>query len=253
MITRITFFLIFSSLQFEFGLADECKWDSSCLCKFTNGSVIDLKPINTKYRDGKEWMFKFTDPTKQQANFQYAFNPCYTVKTSDDCTDSIACQQYVTGDPPEYFPLATMKGEEFITADALYVRYAAVGGDTARTLTVKLVCISSGDDTFEPVGQPDPQKNFYNYTLTSQHCCSSVPASHISLGTILCIIFIVVVVIYIIAGVLVNKFVRGATGAEIIPNRSFWTQQPGLIKEGFQFTGGKIRGCFTRDSTYDTI
>lgn len=42
--------------------------------------------------------------------------------------------------------------------------------------------------------------------------------------------FLVIVVIYLVVGVLVNKFVRGATGAELIPNRSFWAELPSLIK-----------------------
>ena len=35
---------------------------------------------------------------------------------------------------------------------------------------------------------------------------------------------------YFIAGILVMKFVKGATGKELIPNYAFWSDLPHLIK-----------------------
>eukprot|EP00118_Oscarella_pearsei_P023344 m.278909 g.278909 ORF g.278909 m.278909 type:complete len:488 (+) comp40615_c0_seq9:4191-5654(+) len=52
------------------------------------------------------------------------------------------------------------------------------------------------------------------------------------------IIFFVGLVIYFLSGILIMKFKTGATGKEMIPNISFWTYLPGLIKvsKGLQQT-----------------
>jgi len=39
----------------------------------------------------------------------------------------------------------------------------------------------------------------------------------------------------VVGGMLVNKFVRGATGPEILPNYAFWSDFPALLKEGWTF------------------
>ena len=36
--------------------------------------------------------------------------------------------------------------------------------------------------------------------------------------------------VYIAAGVAFNKFRRGASGKELVPNLGFWTTLPGLVK-----------------------
>merc|ERR1712050_468611 len=64
-------------------------------------------------------------------------------------------------------------------------------------------------------------------------------------GSILLIVFFVVIVVYFIAGMLFLKFVKKNEGAEIIPNKSFWTALPGLIKDGFLFFFGKCRSLIS--------
>ncbi len=36
--------------------------------------------------------------------------------------------------------------------------------------------------------------------------------------------------VYIIGGVLYNKFAKGAKGVELIPNIEFWKELPGLVR-----------------------
>jgi hypothetical protein len=40
--------------------------------------------------------------------------------------------------------------------------------------------------------------------------------------------------VYILGGVIINHR-AGATGWDLMPNRSFWSSLPGLIKDGFRF------------------
>ena len=42
--------------------------------------------------------------------------------------------------------------------------------------------------------------------------------------------FFVALVVYFIAGILVMKFHKGATGKELIPNYAFWSELPLLVK-----------------------
>ena len=42
--------------------------------------------------------------------------------------------------------------------------------------------------------------------------------------------FLSVLFVYLVGGVLFNKFQRGATGKELVPNYSFWSELPGLVK-----------------------
>ena len=42
--------------------------------------------------------------------------------------------------------------------------------------------------------------------------------------------FFVLVIVYLVGGVLYMRFVRGATGIEMVPNLEFWKEVPALVK-----------------------
>lgn len=44
--------------------------------------------------------------------------------------------------------------------------------------------------------------------------------------------FFALLVVYLVAGILFNKYHKGATGKEVIPNVNFWTDFPLLVKVG---------------------
>jgi hypothetical protein len=62
----------------------------------------------------------------------------------------------------------------------------------------------------------------------------------ISPGSVLLIIFFVLLVAYLLIGTLYMRFARGAQGAEMIPNVEFWGNLPGLVKDGVAFAWRKI-------------
>jgi len=43
------------------------------------------------------------------------------------------------------------------------------------------------------------------------------------------------VVVYLIAGVLILKFVKKEEGINLIPNRTIWVKIPGLVKVKYTF------------------
>lgn len=55
-------------------------------------------------------------------------------------------------------------------------------------------------------------------------------SSGLSTGSLLCIIFFVLLTIYFLGGACALRMTRGAQGTELIPNLEFWSQLPGLVR-----------------------
>ncbi|XP_077998023.1 cation-dependent mannose-6-phosphate receptor-like [Glandiceps talaboti] len=74
---------------------------------------------------------------------------------------------------------------------------------------------------------------YYLFEFGSSVACStSSGSSGLSVGSIICIIFFVVVLIYLIGGVLYQRCAVGAKGMEQIPNIVFWRELGNLIADG---------------------
>ncbi|XP_011403528.1 PREDICTED: uncharacterized protein LOC105312512 isoform X1 [Amphimedon queenslandica] len=100
------------------------------------------------------------------------------------------------------------------------VTYAELHND-AYQFQVTGKCVGQMDCVEEPPSQP-----------SDGHKKESVigPA-----GLVLTILFFVALLIYFIAGALVMKYHKGATGKELIPNYLFWSELPFLVKDGCLF------------------
>lgn len=75
---------------------------------------------------------------------------------------------------------------------------------------------------------------FYLFEMDSSVACP-VEESHLSVGSILLIVFAVLVGIYIIGGFLYQRFVVGAKGMEQFPNITFWKELGNLVADGCDF------------------
>ncbi|KAJ7384165.1 hypothetical protein OS493_023494 [Desmophyllum pertusum] len=113
-------------------------------------------------------------------------------------------------------------------------RKAAIGDSV---FTVALQC----NETVE--GQVDAMTiatNKYGTVLHSKYACPSPPSSGtstgLSIGSILVITFSCIIIVYIMCGILLNKYARQVEGKEVFPNYSFWADFPYLIKDGCVFT-----------------
>ena len=99
----------------------------------------------------------------------------------------------------------------------------------------------------------DPSGQYFNDYCDNQ-CASPGPSGSkkkkgVSGGDVVLIIFFCGLVMpYLVFGALYMRVRHSATGVDLIPNRGFWVEIPGLIKDGFSFTlsGFKPTNSYTR-------
>ena len=73
----------------------------------------------------------------------------------------------------------------------------------------------------------------YHILATLDNCSLATDAHVCLLCTLLPVLrFLVAVVTYVVVGVLVMKYRKGAQGVELIPNYHFWKDFPFLVKVG---------------------
>ena len=205
----------------------KCEYDESiCGCRTDNG-YISLK----KYEDKP---FQATD-----TRFTYHWSPCKDM-TVGGITSS--CVQQGDTESETYdcgthrsYSTSVKGGNAAFHMDA---------GDKQRHSMISCVCKPNGADVFSFVMEEPTSPGTYDLSLAGDSCCSksgsgpgsSGGAGGLSIGSILLIAVLVVVIVYLLAGVVVQSAVRKAEGRERIPNVSFWSLLPGLVRDGFRFT-----------------
>ncbi|XP_071812528.1 cation-dependent mannose-6-phosphate receptor-like [Apostichopus japonicus] len=212
----------------------------TCSTRLENG-IVNLWPIGNS-SDPPRWRNMSANNPKLDPGFYY-FDPCYPFTVDvDNCTDSLVCRNSSKG--MESIGLAGQSKFGYNQYNQLTIEYAA--GETTgeqKITQVTLICNEFLiEDTLEILGNSTP--NVFKMTLTSRCCCPGVcddSKSGLSFGSVLCILFVCAVFIYLLFGMLYMKFVRGASGIELIPNHEFWSDLPKLISEGvnFVFTCGQ--------------
>ncbi|EDV26658.1 uncharacterized protein TRIADDRAFT_63795 [Trichoplax adhaerens] len=187
-----------------------------------------------------------------------SYSPCYNftepgTPTKGSCKDVAACQTLKS--PSQYVPIGlpspvtyqvnTQKNVQFV--------YKHLYEQKLRTFTLTLVCNKTATKpVFEALANNGA--NYFAELSTICACpngCPSGPGG-LSGGSVLLIIFFVLLSVYFIGGIIFMKYVRNAEGFEAIPNVSFWSSLPSLIKEGFAFTFSRCSGGGS-DSSYDKI
>ena len=108
-------------------------------------------------------------------------------------------------------------------------------------LTVTLTCRDADGETI--TGRQDDAQTF-DIFLTSRCACPGLcryvdPSGDdggIGGGAVFVIILLVVIVVYLVGGMIFLRYRRGATGLEMIPNRSMWLSLVSYAKNGVQFS-----------------
>jgi hypothetical protein len=80
--------------------------------------------------------------------------------------------------------------------------------------------------------------------MTMEHasaCGKPGGKSKISAGSVMLILFFVLVVVYLAAGIAYNALKNGERGLQMIPQYEFWSQFPFLIVDGFKFILHKLQ------------
>lgn len=121
-------------------------------------------------------------------------------------------------------------------------KYTSHCGYEPRKARIMITCdnnVKSGEETVK-IFEEEIDKTedcYYLFEISTPDICIKEPPITISLsvGSILVIIFIVVVCLYILLGFLYNRLVLGAKGKEQIPNYSFWQDFGNLQADGCNY------------------
>ncbi|XP_060076813.1 uncharacterized protein LOC132556417 [Ylistrum balloti] len=215
-----------------------CVKKGPCSCA-TPAFTVDLKPLSTR----PQRLLQAND-----ANYTYIYSPC--IATGEPCGDGsftdIAMCQIRKGSPSANWVVGTQASAKFTGSPddgSLQIEYTAFSQDITRTGQVSVVC-SDEEASFSHLGTG---VTVYKFQLKTKYACK--PNTGLSVGSVLLIIFFMLLLVYIIGGILFMRYVRKAQGVEMIPNRELWAELPLLIKDGILFVS---RGCKT-DSTYSQI
>jgi len=233
-------------------LAETCEKIDDCSCKKDNGKVISLREIDG---GSKGPAFKgIRDKDPQSARYQYSWNPCTAFTVGDGCEKVLMCQ--VDSPTSSTAPVAkTLSGFEVNSVGTIIMSYQQYTDSSGfkRVLQVSLVC----DDSKYP-GETDgvsenflPKNSAYSMIFKSKCACDDGCVSNpsgstgLSIGSILLIVFFVVLFVYLIGGVVIKKYKMGVENMpEMIPNYEFWAGIPSLVKDGVVFTcTGLKTGC----------
>ncbi|XP_076437068.1 cation-dependent mannose-6-phosphate receptor-like [Babylonia areolata] len=228
----------------------DCVKKGPCSCQSPDG-LIDLSPL-----DGHgSPRFKDRPATGSDTNL-YSWNPCSPFSEQPQCQDVAGCQ--VTSDRSMSYSLGTQDSATFSeSGGAVSVQYSAQDPSSyvTRTLVVSLECHPDAiPGSLEVAGELVTLS--YVMTLKSCYCCpgaSCQSGGGISVGSVLLIVFFSLLIVYVVAGVLYMKFVKKSEGKELIPNHSFWTALPGLVKDGALYTFRRVSSLCGRRGSYEKV
>ncbi|XP_031571459.1 uncharacterized protein LOC116305648 [Actinia tenebrosa] len=244
---RLTFLLSFSCLSLT-SAAKTCKKLDTCSCKMDDGSgIISLQDLD--HKDGTPSFTGIKDTVNK--DYKFDWNPCTPLKAAGPCKGSNACQR-----TPDLFPVGKPDTTFSVNPDGtVLITYEKVTyEDHGRKLQVTLKCDATEKGSFgDGISESGVgEESKYTGTFTSKCSCAgkcSYSSSYFSsghgpsVGSILLIIFFSLLVMYFVLGIVVNKYAIHKEGSDVIPNRSFWSDLPFLIKDGCVFFGGKVKGC----------
>lgn len=221
--------------QFHTIVSRKCEKLNNCACDFDDGSgMLDLSPLSKT--DGNPL---FQDLASSEDDFLYSYNPCGAF-TEANCFKVAACQY------SPYYLLGYDVGvpdKVSFQYDGLNVIANYVSQDGSRQSFVTLVCDPKATTPRLDVTGETTTTQYY-MTLTSAAVCPvpspSKNGEGISGGSVLLIVFFTLLVVYLAAGVTFNKIKRQASGKELVPNLSFWTEVPSLIRDGCKFSFGLV-------------
>ncbi|XP_022079554.1 uncharacterized protein LOC110973212 isoform X2 [Acanthaster planci] len=230
-----------------------CVKVDDCSCKTITDSgeqAINIRRLGSQDEaEAPRFGFKQYNPAEP---WEYAYNPCYPWSDgTTNCKDVVVCQRSVYH-PDQTFGLGDASANW--TDDGTH--YYIVHTHTTRTTYIKLRCDASAKTP--KFDYYKDQSSEYTFTLTTECACpgtchslpptappptGSMPST-LSIGSILCVVASVLLLVYAVGGVLFMKCVRHAEGMEVVPNIDIWTSLFRNIRDGcvFVFSCGKRSG-----------
>ncbi|XP_064648431.1 uncharacterized protein LOC135500729 [Lineus longissimus] len=232
------FLVIFGCLYVRRCTGATCVTNSPCSCTYDDGSgTVDISSLGNT--DGNP---RLKDEIGTADSAKYSYNPC-TSFTEHECKDVAVCYIINNTERDYYIPAGMQPTAKFGMSGAdLDITYTTA--DDAKTIvTLKCDKTVTGEPKWEVLGKP-PQATNMLITMTHNcncpNACSAGAAMALSIGSILCIILLVGLVVYFGFGALFLFFVKKESGVNVVPNHTFWTGLPGQIQDGGKFVIGSI-------------
>ncbi|BFY97563.1 hypothetical protein BsWGS_00603 [Bradybaena similaris] len=233
-------------------MGEPCNFDADpCICA-TKNFTLDLRSFMDS-RKGKD-----LQAIGEANSYTYYVQPCNRklsnqIQACNNVSlDLTSCQLDAKTKQLAYGLGLINKFDATQDKDNFILTNSFMAGNTNRTLHLTVKCSKQFLFTYEgSSGTLSPIT--YKFTLATSHVCSGGNndgnEGGLSPGSIMVIIFFVLLIVYILGGLLFQIFVRKAQGAEMLPNYIFWKEFPFLVKDGFVFTFQCCKGS----SGYDKI
>jgi len=221
-------------------ITPKCKRKDACSCTYEDGGIVQLKFLGEYIKKESEYLT--VSHQTDSGTDTYNFNPCspFTVKVGSECDGVLACQHH-----PDLYDIGRLQPYPPEFSDAkngdLIITYNDKSGYQRSS---EVTCVCDSGYTGMPYFTSQGEKSGATFLFEMHHacCCKDTckdamppPGSGLSGGSVLLILAIVVLVIYLVFGGLFMKYKRGAIGTEMIPNKSFWSELPALMKDGVLF------------------
>ncbi|XP_065192147.1 cation-dependent mannose-6-phosphate receptor-like [Sycon ciliatum] len=231
---------------------------TKCSCVYTDVATGKKMTYDLGDLSNGDGTFRYTEVRGNDQNL-YWFNPCAsaTIPSSGGCEDVIACQLWNN----IFSGLGTLQSNRFISeGNRVFIQSQNTDSIAFRILKVYLNCNEGmGETIFSAAGDQEIQHT-YVFEMTGPGACPKSAdggggggnnGSSVGLtpGWYMVIFGISILVVYIVAGIMIQHFKFDKTGKEIIPNYTFWIGLPGLIKDGAMFGVQKVKGVGGGSST----
>nr|AQW35022.1 G-protein coupled receptor signaling pathway [Liposcelis entomophila] len=254
----ILFIVINIEISRSLGLKNlSCNQDGPCHCVKPDGMGIDLTPLSNItnfltvatskviffYHPCSNWPLKAQNNTACANGAVLCFYKAANASNSSLDVNHVETTNVTEGEF-QLLASATNQGTFETTEFDPQIVYESDG----KKNTVKLKCTSTSSTTTLRLEKDSIEPTNNVLILESPHSCLkdlNHHSDHISGASVFFLIVASFFALYFFGGMLVLKFIRGATGKEMIPNYEFWANFPNLVKEAFLY----VVSCGQRPSS----
>ncbi|CAL1535583.1 unnamed protein product [Lymnaea stagnalis] len=225
-----------------------CDGDGPCRCTYSDGSgTVDISSLGRQ--DG---IPLFPDEYAYDGS-AYSYNPCFSFSIGS-CQDAAVCKKSGT----DY--IAMGKQSTAVWSYTGYYPRVTFSTSDSRKAEVTMFCGPTyTSPQLDVVGETIPGTvaiNMWSVCACPNSCKRVDPISAddgLSPGSVMLIIFFVLLIVYLCGGVAFNYNKSRTVGREMIPNVNFWSALPGLILDGFRLSWDFVCRRHHKDQPYEAM
>ncbi|XP_057660435.1 cation-dependent mannose-6-phosphate receptor-like [Diorhabda carinulata] len=238
--SRNILFLFISAIYLSNSNADTCINNDPCLCQINENDKIDISEISNEIKPPDYLSSTINKVT-------YTFVGCRD-NTYNNVLGSLIITSETNNTKLVSKSIGNASNIKFSKEDSNYL-ITYINGKVHPVIV--LLCDQYKIPFLKVINNSSTDPKLL---LSSPTLCIKTEHHGMSGGSTFLLILFIGLVIYFVGGALVLYFIRGARGAELIPNVDFWTNLPGLVKDGLIFL---LSGCkpnfVTTAESYDRI